>query len=325
MDAKYWQNQSSNSSVYIKGFEWRVSLTFNLLFLATCLWYVTAILIFLRKKNVEIVRVRCNHFDQYSLLRMMLMSGVFCFLSILSTTFIIHTPDLGLLQCDVACEIGKDIAVLFHFASQFLIYFYLWLRMKSSYESLGKRTTRFTTLIWVCLMVLVIGCTTNAICWTMPEEHRCEMRGCVVITGKTDSPRLIATFLIAFIHQVFILTLLVKVLKNQSSQVTSAKPTSGNRNSISLLSNPEENSMNQITLFSNARLAMALRKLLTYAVICITSDIIMMVLAIILAESNTDVPSRGITNIPIECTLLVNLITMLCTFTESRSILFPFL
>lgn len=119
--------------------------------------------------------------------------------------------------------------------------------------------------------------------------------------------------------QLFILALIVTVLCKQMGSVdkTKKKLQFDDDDCAKL---KKQSSTQRITILLQARLVRALKKLVCCACICMLSDICMLTIATNLVPSDF---SRGISNIPYEVTLLVNMFTMVCTFNEPLAVLFP--
>ena len=115
--------------------EWKYSQVANSIMLLIGSWYVIALVIHLKRRQA-LVHQSWNQFDENSMLRTMLYSGVCFLIRVLSSGLIIHVPYMNVFQsqeaCNHACEAFYDVSILAYGIAQFLIYLYLWFQMKVS-------------------------------------------------------------------------------------------------------------------------------------------------------------------------------------------------
>ena len=125
------------------------ALLFVLLILA--LWYTSTVGIYLKKK-LNISKLPNQQSQKHILLKVMLLSGTLCLMSLILHNFILYIPTITMENCDGRynickhacddmCTYGMNAWWVLFVAAESTVYLYLWIRMKLFYYKMTEDGT----------------------------------------------------------------------------------------------------------------------------------------------------------------------------------------
>ena len=114
------------------GTTWTICFVLSAVLLIFGLWYVVSVTLYL-KRNTFLCKFICQY-DKFTISKMMVLSGLLYVFALLFQIISINTPFIAEQgACALVCEVCTDISLCLLAISWFVVYLYLWLRMKSFY------------------------------------------------------------------------------------------------------------------------------------------------------------------------------------------------
>lgn len=294
-----------------------LDLSLMLVSLIVAVWYVSSIAIYLNKSG-DLSMKTLPKFGKDSLLKMLLLSGIFCILFILLEGMKILSPFLPLDDYDMACDAISDARYFVYCCAQFMIYLYLWLRMKFYYEKYAETNERsrcFVILTWACFGFLVLTFTALYAISTSSTNfiYNWESKKCIFNPKPDGTKHMIffslAIILVVTLSQLSILLLIVRVMLKQ-------------KNSIKRYGGPSSNSLGQVSSSSLNRLYLALKKLVLYSSLSVVSDVMMTVVGIAAQMHVTENNSSAVIFVVKIVAIFINMFLMTGTFSEPCKVFF---
>jgi len=256
-----------------------ISLICVFLLVAVC--YVSSIANYLKKSGDISVNTLCK-FGKESMLKMLMLSGVFSIVILLVSVIFVRIPFLQLGNKDFACDFTSDVMFFLYGLAQLMIYLYLWMRMKFYYEKYAETNTRsrcFVALTWISLELLLLIFSTLFIVNTYPTSYMYDQESKQCIFNPTGTQHLVVVSLgiimVVTVSQLMILALIVSVLLKQRRSIKSDGPSS--------------TSVERVSSGSRARLYLALKKLVFYTSLSIASDVSMTIIGMTLHANDFSV------------------------------------